>query len=248
MKKTTLAVLLSGLISSATMADTIGGVYIGGHVWDVSPSGIFGESTGQIDFNLGDEKQGSFFIALEHPIPMLPNIKIASTTLDSTGSTILDEDFEFAGEVFPEDGTISTEFDMKYVDYTLYYEVFDNGLFSFDFGLTARDLDGNVKVGTLDDNANLDVSEWVPMVYASTIVGLPLTGLNFFAEGNFLSFKDHTLYDYQAGVSYELIDNLAVDVNVTLGYRAVKLDLEDLGDLYSTMDFDGLFLGAVVHF
>ena len=86
------------------------------------------------------------------------------------------------------------------------------------------------------------------MLYAYTNIGLPFTGFNVFGEGNFLSVGDHSLYDFQVGVSYELIDNLAVDVNLTLGYRAVQLEVDDLDNLYSNLDFKGVFAGAVVHF
>jgi outer membrane protein len=77
---------------------------------------------------------------------------------------------------------------------------------------------------------------------------LPGTSFNLFANGNLLSIDDHKLYDYQVGVSYELIDNLAVDVNLTVGYRAVKIELEDLDNLYTNIDFKGAFAGVVVHF
>jgi hypothetical protein len=45
-----------------------------------------------------------------------------------------------------------------------------------------------------------------------------------------------------------LIDNLAIDVNLTAGYRAVKLQLEDIDDLYTDIEFKGVFAGVVVHF
>ena len=86
------------------------------------------------------------------------------------------------------------------------------------------------------------------MVYVSTVVGLPFTGFDIFAEGNLLSFDDHTLYDYQAGISYAVLDNIAVDFNINLGYRAMKLELADLDDLNSNLDFKGFFAGAEIHF
>lgn len=248
MKKTALALLTAGLLSTSVMADTIGGVYIGGSIWSNESDGTFGEKSGSADFNLKDEEQGSFYIALEHPIPLIPNLMISSTNLDTDGSTILTQDFEFADQDFNALTPVGTTFDINYVDYTLYYELFDNGLFSFDFGLTARDFDGDVTVTSATETAELSVSDIVPMLYVSTIVGLPGTDLNLFANGNLLSMDDHTLYDYQVGVSYELIDNLLVDVNLTIGYKAVKLELEDLDDLYTDIEFKGAFAGVVVHF
>jgi len=252
MKKAALAILVTGLLSSSAMADTIAGLYIGGSIWSNEASGTFGEKNNLVDFNLEDKEQGSFFIALEHPLPFIPNLLIASTTLDTDGSTTLTESFEFDGETFDVNVPVESTFDISYVDYTLYYEVFDNGLFSFDFGLTGRDFDGDVMVSSVIEGsstaATVSVGQVVPMLYVSTIVGLPGTSLNLFANGNFLSFDGHTLYDYQVGISYELIDNLAVDVNLTAGYKAVKLELEDLNDLYTDVEFTGVFAGVVVHF
>ncbi|TWX55240.1 TIGR04219 family outer membrane beta-barrel protein [Colwellia hornerae] len=248
MKKTALAVLVTGLLSTSAMADTIAGLYIGGSIWSNEATGTFGEQSGLVDFNLQDKEQGSFYIALEHPIPLIPNLMITSTTLDTDGATVLLKDFDFSGKTFDAGTAVDSTFDISYVDYTLYYEIFDNGLFSFDIGLTGRDFDGDITVSADSLSGTLAVTEVVPMLYVSTIVGLPGTSFNLFANGNLLSIDDHTIYDYQVGVSYELIDNLAVDVNLTLGYKAVKFELEDLDDLYTNIEFKGAFAGVVVHF
>ena len=248
MKKTTLAILLSGLISTTAMADNIG-IYIGGHIWDNEAEGALGgDKTGLIDFDLKDQEEGSFFIAIEHPLPFIPNLKISSTTLDTTGNTTLTKEFEFGGEVFEINSEVDALFDVSYLDYTLYYEFFDNDILSFDGGFSVRDFDGDVIIKNELITGTLRITDMVPLLYASTNVGIPGTGFNFFAEGNFLSYDDHTLYDYQAGVSYELLDNLAVDLNLILGYRVIKLELEDLDGLYSDVEFKGAFAGAVVHF
>ncbi len=260
MKKLVLAAALATLFTGTAQADAIG-LYVGGQVWDSEASGLVGEVDNMIDFNLEKEQQGSYFIAFEHPLPFIPNVRLSSTTLDTTGKTALTDEFEFDDETFAAGTTIDTGFNVSYVDYTLYYELFSNDLFAFDFGLTARDFDGDVTVSAQINTAalgdtpvyvtttgSIDTDEYIPMLYASTQIGLPFTGLNIFAQGNFLSIDDHTLLDYQAGVSYELIDNLAIDINLTLGYRSVKMELEDLSDLYSDIEFKGVFAGAVIHF
>lgn len=255
MKKLALAAALASVLSANVQADALG-IYLGGQVWDNQASGTFGDGSSQIDFNLVDEKQNSFYIAFEHPLPLIPNLRVASTSLETDGMTTLDSDFDFDDETFLEGANVHADFDVSYVDYTLYYELFDNDLLSFDFGLTARDFDGDVTVssqlttnaGTVSQSDSIAVTDIVPMLYVATNVGLPLTGLNLYAQGNFLSIDDHTLYDYEVGVSYELIDNLAVDVNINAGYRSVKLELDDLNDLYSDIEFDGVFVGTTIHF
>ena len=251
MKKLLVAAAFAAAVSSSAQADTLLGVYIGGQIWANQASGSFGSSDDQSTFSLEDESQGSIFIALEHPLPLIPNAKIARTTLDTSGGTNLNKEFTFRDETYAEGTNVDVTFDLTYTDYTLYYELFDNDLISFDFGITGRDFDSNIVVSESEQSgrsAKLSASGIVPMLYAYTNIGLPFTGFNFYAEGNFLSLDDNVLYDLQAGVSYELIDNLAVDINVTLGYRAVKLELDDLDDLYSALDFEGVFAGVVVHF
>jgi len=255
MKKIALAVTLASILSANVQADALG-IYLGGQIWDNKASGTFGDGSSLVDFNLADETQNSFFIAFEHPLPLIPNLRVAATSLETTGNTTLATEFEFEGENFSQDANVNADFNVSYVDYTLYYELFDNDLLSFDFGLTARDFDGDVTVSaevnsgseSVTQSGSVEVTDVVPMLYARTNVGLPLTGLNLYAQGNFLSIDDHTLYDYEVGVSYELIDNLAVGVNVNAGYRAVKLELEDLNDLYTNIEFDGVFIGTTIHF
>jgi len=248
MKKVLLATALSAALAASAQADTLLGLYVGGQVWSNEASGTFGDSDSQANFNLNDQEQGSFFAALEHPLPLIPNIKIAHTTLDTDGVTQLSSNFDFRGETYAVNEGIDTRFDLTYTDYTLYYEVFDNDLVSFDFGITGRDFDTEIELMQGATASTLSASGIVPMLYAYTNIGLPFTGFNLYGEGNFLSLDDNTIYDFQVGVSYELVDNLAVDVNLTLGYRAVQLEIEDLDDLHSALDFDGVFAGAVVHF
>jgi outer membrane protein len=260
MKKLFLAASVAALCSTNVNADVIG-LYAGAQVWDNEAAGAFGENGDLATFNFSDEQQASYYVAVEHPLPFIPNAKVSQTTLDTSGGATLTSDFDFGDQVFPVNSIVDTTVDLSYTDYTLYYELFDNGLFTFDFGITARDVDADIQVmsqvTSTDDEGNsvtsalsgdLSVSEFIPMLYASTIIGLPFTGFNLFAEGNFLSIDDNILYDYQAGISYELVDNIAVDVNLTAGYRSMLLELEDVSDLYTDIEFKGVFAGVVVHF
>ncbi|WP_426358779.1 TIGR04219 family outer membrane beta-barrel protein [Pseudocolwellia sp. HL-MZ19] len=250
MKKILLATALSAAISTSVQADTLLGLYVGGQIWATEASGTFGDSgNNQADFNLDDQEQGSFYVAFEHPLPLIPNIKVARTSLDTDGITTLSSSIDFRGETYDSTSEVATKFDLTYTDYTLYYEIFDNDLVSIDFGITGRDFDTDITLSQEGKSSGtLSASGIVPMLYAYTNIGLPFTGFNVFGEGNFLSIGDHTLYDFQVGVSYELIDNLAVDVDLTLGYRAVQLEIDDLDNLHSNLDFKGVFAGAIVHF
>lgn len=251
MNKAVIAVGLAAALCTSAQADTLLGLYVGGQIWANQTEGTFGEGeTDQAVFKFDDENQGNYFVALEHPIPLIPNIKLASTTLDTLGGATIAGSFTFEGEIYDASSQLDTTFEASYIDYTFYYEVFDNDLLTFDFGITARDLDSQINVveQASSQSSSLSVSGFIPLLYVNTVIGLPFTGFNVFAEANFLSYDDNTVYDYQVGVSYEVLDNVAVDLDLTLGYRAVKLELNDIDNLYSDLTFEGVFAGAIVHF
>lgn len=272
MKKMVLAATLAALFTFTAQADTVG-LYLGGQIWQSEANGIFGGKNTLIDFNLKKEQQSSYFVAVEHPFPLLPNVRISSTTLDTVGRTNLTQDFSFDDAIFPTDPNLDANFNVNYVDYTLYYQLFDNDLFSFDFGLTARDFYGAVTVtgttiattiyeelypgydnhfvqvsNSITPTGKIKTEDIVPMLYVATNINLPLTGLSVFAQGDFLLIDDHSHYDYQVGLSYDLVDNRMMAFKLTLGYRAVEMDFEDLDNLYTDLEFKGAFVGVIVHF
>ena len=276
MKKMFVAATLAALFTANVQADTVG-LYFGGQIWQSEASGTFGENSTLIDFNLKKEQQSNYFVAFEHPFPFLPNVRISSTTLDTGGKTNLTQDFTFSGETFSTGADVYPSFNVRYVDYTLYYQALDNPLFSLNLGLTARDFNGAVTVagttvtdtsiGILPDTEGAQEAEHftpittsitptgiiktddiVPMLYVATNISLPLTGLSAFVQGDFSLIGDHSLYDYQVGLSYDLVDSKMVDFNLTLGYKAVNMELEDLDNLYTDLEFKGAFVGVIAHF
>jgi len=99
MNKTIIAAGIATLLTASVQADTLLGLYIGGQIWVSQADGTFGEGAdNQAAFDFNDENQSNFFVALEHPIPLIPNIKIASTTLDTVGGASISGSFTFEGE------------------------------------------------------------------------------------------------------------------------------------------------------
>jgi len=289
MKKMAFAATLAALLTANVRADTVG-LYLGGQIWQNEANGVLGEKNTQIDFALKKEQQSYYFVAVEHPFPLLPNVRISSTSLDTTGKINLTQAYSFGGEKFPTDDVIqvpndefiidikldtklNASFNASYVDYTLYFELFDNGLFSFDLGLSARYFDGIVTVtgttnvvattdvkdhpghtpdhvgseitGTTTAKGKIKINEIEPMLNVATNVNFPLTGLSLFAQGDYSLKSEHSLFDYQVGLNYDLVDSKMMDFNVTLGYRFAKVEFEDL---YTDLEFKGAFVGVIAHF
>jgi outer membrane protein len=214
-------------------------------------SGGFSQDGANTRFNFEDEAKPSVYVAFEHPIPLIPNIKLQKTEMDTNGDVTLDANFTFGDKLFSINSDVTSNVQLGSTDIILYYELFDNDLISFDVGLNAKYIDGELMVIAKDDptlSGREEFSGPVPMLYSRLALGLPLTGFGAFVEGSFLSLDDHTLTDYQAAITYSLIENLAIDVTFQVGYRAFILELDDLDDIYSDLEFKGVYAGLEVHF
>jgi outer membrane protein len=249
MKRLFLALSAAGLMVGAqAQADTLLGLYAGIDGWSMDSEGNFGSSAVEVqEFNLDNETKPVLFVALEHPVPVIPNIRIRTNDLTTSGSATIGS-FNYAGQTFS--GDVNVDFDIQNIDFTLYYEILDNDTVSLDIGLTGKYIDGEIAV----EQADLSVSASetfkgvIPMLYGAAQIGVPATGLSFFGELHGLSIGDSTLLDYQVGAAYEFIDNPAVDMAVRAGYREFSLELEDLDDIHTDWSFKGPFVGLQLHF
>lgn len=251
MKKGLLAAALGcALMSASSHADTIMGVYVGAQVWQTDTSGGFADSSSTADFSFDDESNTALYIAFEHPVPFIPNVKINRTSLNNTGSTVLTTNFTFDGQLYTANSEVNSDVEIDATDFILYYELFDNDVVSFDLGVNAKYIDGTL--GVVDSASNtagsVEFSGVIPMAYSKVQLGLPFTGLSAYFEGSYLSFDDHEVSDYQAAVQYSFIESIAIDMTLQLGYRNVTVDIEDLDDVYADMEFDGVFAGLELHF
>lgn len=251
--KTTLALVFAAcLVPLTASADTLLGVYVGAQGWNMDAEGSFGSTANQAKFNFDTETQGSFYIALEHPLPLVPNIRIKHNQMDTQGSAKLTSTFVFDDSTYSVDSSLATQVDLTNTDFIFYYEVLDNDLISLDFGLNVKRIDGQLDVRNLDDvgqSSSEAFTGYVPMVYGAVKVGVPIIpGLGVFAGGSLLSVGDHSLFDYEIGVDYTFVDNVVVDMSLQLGYKSTQLELDDLDDIYSDLEFDGVFAGLEIHF
>lgn len=250
MKKTLVAALLCSTFSVTTYADTLLGIYAGAQAWRSSTAGGFASSTSTSNFNFDDDTNSAYYVALEHPLPFVPNVKLIQNSLDSNGLTTLSSDVTFEGQTYLQSTDVMAVSDISSTDFILYYELFDNDIVSFDLGVNGKYIDGSL---ALTDTATATSSSGsfsgiLPMLYSRVQVGIPFSGLSAYAEGSYLSFNDSSVSDYQIALVYSLIDSLTLDMSVQLGYRDVEIDIDDLDDVYANLEYDGLFAGVEVHF
>lgn len=244
------ASLLSVLCATAlpAAADTVFGVYAGVATWQQEASGNVASGITDLDveddLGMDDDSNNMFYIALEHPIPTLPNIRVQHAEIKLGGDNVLSRSIEFNGNSFALAEQVATDIDLSQSDAVLYYEVLDNYL-TLDLGLAARYVDGYVEVSSTTTNASAEFSGVIPMLYAQARVDLPLTGFWLGAQAQGVAYDGNQLLDANAQVGWES----PIGLGVELGYRAFKLELDQFDEVDSAeIDIDGVYFGLNYHF
>ena len=209
MKKQICAAVVAGVISMPTMADFLG-VYAGVDYQTTTTEHTRNGYTGEFE----DTNNFSGYVAFEHFIPLIPNAKIKYTDLSSDTDT---------GEI-----------ESSATNAILYYELFDNGLFEFDFGLAYTDLE--------TDYNNLDSD--LMQGYAAAKLHIPGVGMHAFSEVITGSLVDDTATDAQIGLAYTFNpDSLLLNVSVRAGYRYQDATIDNF-----EQESKGPFAGLEMHF
>ncbi|GMQ87797.1 MAG: TIGR04219 family outer membrane beta-barrel protein [Gammaproteobacteria bacterium] len=244
-------VLAALLLPVAAGADILG-VTVGANYWNYDISGTARyqtkDSSNDIDVNkdLGydDGNLGYYYIELEHPVPLLPNIRVSKTNVDEDANGTLSKTVIYGGTTFQANENVSSEVQLDQTDITLYYSPLDT-VVNLDFGLNAKYIDSKARItGAISGTQTADVSGWVPMAYVGVGIDLPLTGLAVSADGSFVKYQSSSFYDYTLRVTYTSPWYVGADV----GYRKIKLDLDDFDDSFANIEFDGPYAGLYLHF
>jgi len=240
-------------LPSVVSADTILGIYGGAGVWDVSIDGSFGVDEIPItttELGIEDTQSNFFYLALEHPIPIIPNVRIQHTQLENTGSAVVEREFTWEDISFPAQALTTTKLDLTQTDFTLYYEILDNWV-SLDLGLTAKILDGYASIRSEPDGLEVieeetDLNGALPMLYGKFRFDLPLTGLYADGQLNYISYDNSTIsdVDVKLGWMFESV----LDVGAELGYRQFKMELNEFDDANADLSYDGPYLNVAIHF
>jgi len=235
---------LALLAVSGVQADVLGGS-IEASYWQGGYSGQVVSVNEVIDLkdNLNFDDSGFLEISasFEHPVPVLPNVRIRHIDLDET------ENGSYTGTFKNIDytGDVKTNLDLTHTDLILYYEILDNYV-SVDVGLDVKKFDGKLLLEDRDDSgisSNSKIDEAIPMLYAAAEVELPLTGLSVGAEVSAISYSGDSLHDARAKIrqSFGL-------VFVELGYRQMSVDVEDVSDIDVDAEISGGYISTGIDF
>jgi len=214
------------MTSSAAMADVLG---VGASVsyWDADLSGQAGKNSDAVDIendlNLSSDTNANLEAYFEHPIPILPNLRLNYTRIEQSGDGELSTQYD----VLPGGVDVRSDLELTQFDATLYYELLDNWV-NLDAGLTLRSLDGELTVrdkAAGGEVSRTEISGAIPMAYAAARFDLPFTGVSVGAQGNLISYDGDSISDFNAYGQYEL--SL---LQLRAGYRQMSIDFEDSND------------------
>jgi outer membrane protein len=245
MKKLTLLAAIAATAVPLAHADTVLGVYAGFGSWDATYDGQAGDPSITLkDLGVKDQKNRYYYIALEHPVPLLPNIRLMHTDIVNKQSAVISKTFTIDGTTFTAKDTVSSEFDLTHTDASFYYEILDNWV-NLDLGLTARKFDGFVYAKSSTNNKKVNLDQILPMLYGKVQFDLPFSGLSAGVEGNYVSYQGDTISDYSAKISY-LFDSV-LDIGIEAGYRKFSLRVED-DELDAEVNLKGPYAAVIAHF
>lgn len=234
-------------LSPPSFADALG-LHVGAGQWQSDYSGSVGETSLSMS-ELGYNKitNNTFYVAFEHPIPLIPNLRFDGAVLQDDSQVTLSQDFQLDNVYHTAGNTLQTKLDITQYDGTLYYEVLDNWV-SLDLGLSVRKFDGKMQAispGTPLDSADID--GYLPLLYSRAKIELPFTGLSIGAHAQGIEYSGDTVTDLSANIAY-MFDTSVIDLGIELGYRQEKLELSDLDALNSDITLEGPYASVLFHF
>ena len=247
MKSKIIAAGLAGLLASTTVsADSLFGLYVKAGGWNQAPSGGVSDNGDVIDLesDLGMDSETGVVVsvAIEHFIPLIPNLKIEHTDLSYSSSSTLTREIEFDGIIYTVGEEINSELDLTHTDFVLYYEILDNWV-SIDLGINIKVFDGNLAIDSESVDEAIDLSAPIPTLYGKVQFDVPSTDLSVGGEVSYLGYDGNTLSDIRGYIAYEIMLGFGVE----LGYRSIDLQFDDIDDVMIDSTFDGAYLSATFH-
>lgn len=247
------AIMTSALaLPAPTLADTVPLVNfkVGIGSWEPGLEGDIASEGGdnfdtEDELGFDDTSGMTLEAAFEHPVPLLPNIKLRRAGVDDSANGTVSTDRTFSNVDFIASEEVRSEYELTMTDATLYWSPLDNWI-SLDFGITARHADLEVQIDRRDgsESAKEDGSAIIPMGYLAARADLPLTGVYAAGQLDAVSAGDNSIQDYSVGLGWEASQLFGIEV----GYRELSLDVEDADDVEADIDLGGPYIQGSLRF
>jgi outer membrane protein len=244
MKKNILLLSLCSAFAIGANADTLG-LEMGAAFWAAKTSGNLEYRSLGNDIDLGntlgyDTLNTNFLWAsFEHPVPVIPNIKIQHTKIEDSSTRTTNVTFDNKNFT----GNVSSNIQLNQTDFIAYYEILDNWI-NVDLGINGKYIDASFSVNDSSLSAIKDLDYIIPMAYAKAKFDLPFSGFSIETDLSYVTFRQSEFYDLKGALLYET----SFGLGATLGYRSEKLQLDDISDVNSDIEIKGAYAGLYYHF
>ena len=250
MKRLLLSCVAASMLVTVSNADMLG-FEVGYAAWAPSLTGDIKDGGDKVDFEkdlgYGDSEANSFFWAyFDHPIPLLPNIKIQRTNYSDSARGTATLNTTFAGQTISTLGTYDSELTLNQTDLIPYWRILDNWV-NLDIGLNLKSIDGNIKIDSVNNSVthiDQDFSAVIPLLYAKARFDMPFTGLSVEADMSYLNLAGNKISDMKAGLVYQSVFGLGA----TIGIRKENVTLDDVDNVSGKLDINGVYAGLFYHF
>ena len=242
-----LAVVVA-LTTSAVHADSLLGVYAGAGHWQQAFAGELTSGTIAVDIEddlvLDDDSNMVLYVAVEHGLPILPNMRAQHLDVDTQGDNVLSRTIQFNGQTFAVSDTVASDVNFTQSDAVMYYQIFDNWI-SLDVGMALSWVDGSIEVASSTERAAADFDEIVPMLYGKVRADLPFSGFWVGAEAQGLDYQDNSLLEFNAQVGWQSETGFGLEA----GYRAMELEFDEFDEVdRAGIDIKGPYAALNYHF
>lgn len=182
--------------------------------YNPTASGDFNYKNTTTHFSNESESAYQVGVYLEHPVPLVPNLRIDYTP-----------DTSFSGS--------GNKVTFNQLDVTPYYEILDN-VVDIDLGVSFKVLDGKV-AGAVDESFN----HVIPMGYVAVGIDIPGVPVRIAGDIRYVALSSDVLYDRRIKAVWKVM----AGVEAKIGYRDESLTINDHFDLHTDMSIKGPFVG-----
>ena len=240
--------LISTLLTSTALQAAPGvSIYGGGYNWDSDFEGSVSSGGANVDvqddLGFGKSNQSVIWLGLEHPVPLIPNVRARYFDLNDTASNRLQRTFVFNGEVYVASTRVDSAFELEMLDGTFYYTPVDTNV-KLDLGLTVRQMDGFIRLNSILADTRVDIDEMLPLAHGAVRFDVPGTGVYLGGELNAISYNGSSMNDFNARVGWRSDFLLGVEV----GYSQINLELDDVSNLTTDLEMGGPYLALSLGF
>ena len=176
------------------------------------------------------------------------HISVMYTKADYSGDKDISRNIVFNGRNYTIGTNVKSDLEFTMIDVEYQYDVVDleNVLAGFSIGIIGKikylEGEASLKGGGFDESESFEAP--IPMLGLGVHVGILADILEARAKIAGIGYSGNKFYEGQADISLTPFPFL----DIYAGYKIMKLDVDDISDVYADIEFKGPYVGLAVSF